>query len=219
MSQIEIACRDLVFHFNKKHLEDETIPMWVVKTRGESYYVNHVTCELPWSTKETPDNTHTKGSIKIKKCLFTIDEDNCATISCLTQDDEERLKSQIKPIRLITQAGAVLKRFLENRKHSVIKTFGGACSRTWYVVDIYSEKLLMLAVIAVPGTRVLMPNEDYYKWYDQFAETDIDVDLIDYDDLYEEQCRNSSVGQSNCLVNNRSAVRIRVAAPKKIKKR
>lgn len=62
----------MVFHFNKKHLEDSSIPMWVLKAHGETYYVNHVDCNKPWSTKETPDNPSTKGAIKIKKCLLSI---------------------------------------------------------------------------------------------------------------------------------------------------
>ena len=71
----ELACKDVVFHFNKKHLEDPSIPMWVLKTKGESYYVNHVDCNMPWSTKETPDNSHTKGSLKVKDCLLVIDDE------------------------------------------------------------------------------------------------------------------------------------------------
>lgn len=65
-------CKELVFHFNKKHLEDPSIPMWVLKTKGESHYVSHVDCQVPWNTKETPDNPATKGSIKIKNCYLTI---------------------------------------------------------------------------------------------------------------------------------------------------
>lgn len=59
---------DIIFHFNKKHLEDPNIPMWVIKYKGETYYVHHVNVDkgVGFSTKETPDNTHTKGSIKIK---------------------------------------------------------------------------------------------------------------------------------------------------------
>lgn len=73
MTQIEFACKEVVFHFNKAHLTDQTIPMWVLKFHGETYYVNHVECNVPWSTKETPDNSHTKGSIKVKRCLVRID--------------------------------------------------------------------------------------------------------------------------------------------------
>lgn len=98
MTQIEFACRDCIFHFNKKHLEDSTIPMWILKLKGESFYVNHVVCSVPWSTKETPDNAHTKGAIKVKDCLVEIDEDNCATIKPLTKYDEVRLKNKAKGI-------------------------------------------------------------------------------------------------------------------------
>jgi len=46
--------------------------MWVLKTKGKTYYVNHVEADCKWSTKETPDNDHTKGSIKFKDCYLTI---------------------------------------------------------------------------------------------------------------------------------------------------
>ena len=160
--------------------------MWVVKAKGESYYVNHVTCELPWSTKETPDNSHTKGSIKVKRCLLTIDSDNCAIISNLSKEDEARLKGKKNPIRIITAYGRELKKQLVGKEHSSIKTFGGSCSTTWYVVDVYSEKLLLLLQLAINDIRVLMPNEDYYRWYDQYEEDDIDTDYIDWEDLYED---------------------------------
>ena len=48
--------------------------MWVLKFHGETLYVNHVNAMLPWSTKETPDNPHTKGSLKFKNALVIIDE-------------------------------------------------------------------------------------------------------------------------------------------------
>lgn len=68
---------EIVFHFNKKHLTDPTIPMWVIKCRGDTYYVDHVEVSpgVGFSTKETPDNPHTKGSIKFKGNL-TIEENN-----------------------------------------------------------------------------------------------------------------------------------------------
>ena len=111
---VEYACKDVVFHFNKKHLEDQTIPMWVLKFHGETYYVNHVDCQVPWSTKETPDNSHTKGSIKIKDCLLTIDDDNCATISQLTVTDKVRLYNQRKDItRVIAKEGTTFGKLKE----------------------------------------------------------------------------------------------------------
>ena len=59
---------EIIFHFNKKHLIDSRIPMWVIKTKGQTYYVHHGNVEkgVGFSTKETPDNEHTKGSIKLK---------------------------------------------------------------------------------------------------------------------------------------------------------
>lgn len=56
----------IIFHFNKATLTDATIPMWTIKHRGQTYYVNHVTVEpgVGFKTKETPDNPHTKGSLQ-----------------------------------------------------------------------------------------------------------------------------------------------------------
>lgn len=59
----------IIFHFNKAHLTDSTIPMWTIKHKGQSYYVNHVESEIGWRTKETPDNEATKGSIQLKGAI------------------------------------------------------------------------------------------------------------------------------------------------------
>lgn len=55
-------------HFNKMHLQDQSIPMWVIKAKGQTHYVNHVDIEsgIGFSTKETSENPHTKGSLKFK---------------------------------------------------------------------------------------------------------------------------------------------------------
>jgi hypothetical protein len=52
--------------------------MWVVKTKGQTHYVHHVDVDkgVGFSTKETPDNPSTKGSIKFKGVLRLINEDN-----------------------------------------------------------------------------------------------------------------------------------------------
>ena len=70
-----------MFHFNKKHIQDSTIPMWVVKCRGDTHYVDHVDVSpgIGFSTKETPDNPHTKGSIKFKGRLSISVEQNKTT--------------------------------------------------------------------------------------------------------------------------------------------
>lgn len=73
----------IIFHFNKAHLHDANVPMWTIKHKGQSYYVNHVDSEIGWRTKETPDNDATKGSIQLKgKLLITQDDTGItATIS------------------------------------------------------------------------------------------------------------------------------------------
>lgn len=72
----------VVFHFNKKHLTDSKIPMWVLKTKGETFYVDHLDARIGFSTKETPDNPHTKGSLKFRGRLTieTIDDKVLALI-------------------------------------------------------------------------------------------------------------------------------------------
>lgn len=182
-----------MFHFNKKHLEDPSIPMWVVKTQGETYYVNHVSCELPWSTKETPDNTHTKGSIKIKDCLLEINEDNEASIKELTLHDKNRLRNQKLGItRVIVSerksGGHKLREALKNLnvKHGPIKSIGGACTTTFYITDIMDKKSMTFLVLAMAETdfRIMMPNEGYYKMYDDPKYKD--QAYIDEDEIYEE---------------------------------
>jgi hypothetical protein len=158
--------------------------MWKIASGGESYYVDHVTCELPWSTKETPNNPSTKGSIKIKRCLLTIGDDNCAEITTLTEDDAERLSGKKKVNRIITSAGHKLKEFLKNQVHSPVHFFGGGCSTAWYVTEI-SDRTLLLAQLVLPDIRVLMPNEDYYKEYETGGSNQ-EIDLDDeFDDFYD----------------------------------
>ncbi len=73
--------RNMDFHFNKKHLEfPDVVPMWIVKAKGQTFYVNHVDCNTPWTTRETPDNPSTKGAIRIKRGNLAIDADGNATI-------------------------------------------------------------------------------------------------------------------------------------------
>lgn len=70
---------EVIVHYNKKHNEDQSVPPWVIKTKGKSYYVNHFTVSegVGFSTKETPDNPHTKGSLKFKaKFSIIVDDDD-----------------------------------------------------------------------------------------------------------------------------------------------
>ena len=166
--------------------------MWVLKTHGESYYVHHVDCQMPWSTKETPDNPSTKGSLKIKNCLLTIDVENNATISELTLHDKVRLSNAKKGItRIVVSSknwgGNKLRDILKERniKHGPIKTIGGACTSTFYVTDIHNESDVTYLALMLTDTdfRKLMPNEGYYKMYDDPKyqnSSDIDLDSHDW---------------------------------------
>lgn len=75
------GCRTIEFHFNKKHLEFSTVPMWVVKTKGQTFYVHHVEANAHWSTRENPDHPSTKGSIRFRNCDLHIDKEGVATIT------------------------------------------------------------------------------------------------------------------------------------------
>jgi hypothetical protein len=177
-----------VFHFNKKHLEDQTVPMWVLKTAGETFYVNHVSCEIPWSTKETPDNPHTKGSIKVKDALMRIDEDNTATLTKLTIYDKIRLRNQKLGItRIMFRPNSKMHEALKNRefKHSPFKYITAACASSYVVCDLLNKADATFATLKYQNEfRVLMPNEHYYQEYDGKGKT-IKVDYSDEDTPYE----------------------------------
>ena len=146
--------------------------MWTLKTRGQTYYVAHVECNVPWSTKETPANPSTKGSIKVKDCLLVIDADNTASISVLTNQDKIRLHNEAKGITRIN-CGWHKKRELEEVikkhkiKHGPFKQIGGRCGSQFFVTEIYDKSdLAFLTLSADDKFRILMPNEIVYRAYD-----------------------------------------------------
>ena len=153
--------------------------MWVLKFHGETLYVNHVDCQLPWSTKETPDNASTKGSIKVKNALLRISDDNTATLTELSIYDKFRLRNQKLGItRIMSPYGSNLhKALLANEyKHAPIKTIRGACSSSYIVCDLLVKaEATMAGLKYTKDFRILKPNEGYYQDYDNFK-GDIPVD-------------------------------------------
>ena len=143
--------------------------MWVIKTHGETFYVNHVESDMPWSTKETPDNSHTKGSIKFKEVLLQID-DNCARLSTLSIFDKIRLRNQKLGItRILFRPGTDLFHALKKNdfKHSPFKNVEGSCGTSFVICDILKkEQMTLLALKYAKQFRILMPNETYYQFYD-----------------------------------------------------
>ena len=171
---IELACSEVVFHFNKGHIQDPTIPMWVLKAKGKSYYVHHVDCEVPWSTKETPDNPHTKGAIKVKNVLLEIDDNNHALIKKSTPEDRERVGNAEKGITRAIMSSAVptMQETIARLEVPIgpYKNMGGLCTTTWCVFDVYGAQNWLLLMLSRPETcniRELKANEVYYKLYEK----------------------------------------------------
>lgn len=67
-----------MFHYNKAHNADQSIPPWVVKAKGQTFYVHHIDVDkgVGFSTKESPDSEHTKASLKFKGKLRIDEIDN-----------------------------------------------------------------------------------------------------------------------------------------------
>ena len=65
----------IVFHYNKAHNQDASIPPWIVKHKGQTYYVNHLYSKVGFSTKETPDNEHTKAALMFRGKLSIVEQD------------------------------------------------------------------------------------------------------------------------------------------------
>lgn len=161
--------------------------MWVLKTHGETFYVNHVDCNIKWSTKETPENSHTKGSIKVKEALLQIDDENCATLSPLTVFDKIRLRNQKLGItRIIFYYGGDMHKALTANefKHSPFKNVRGGCGTSWVVCDLLDKAEATFAALKYEF-RILAANEEYYQAYDNKDPYIHEVD--EYDDLYDDE--------------------------------
>lgn len=146
--------------------------MWVLKSHGVTFYVNHVSAEIPWSTKETPDNPSTKGSLKFKQCKLTIDADNNATLSKLTLLDRLLPHPTNAKTRIITDNGGTFHQALklDELAHSTIKYVVGGCGSDFVICDLLDKDEVLLAAIKYPGKfRILKPNEPYYQKYDRDA--------------------------------------------------
>lgn len=162
--------------------------MWVLKFHGETYYVNHVECNVPWSTKETPENSHTKGSIKVKNVLLSIDSENNATLTNLTIFDKVRLRNQKLGItRIIFKPGSETHKALLNSefKHSPFKTIVGDCTSDFIICDILEKSEVTFMTLKYSDFRILQPNESYYKEYDNTKGNNINVDYSHPDTPYE----------------------------------
>lgn len=175
----ELHCKELIFSFNKKHLEDASVPMWTIKAKGQTFYVNHVTCTVPWSTKESPDNAHTKGAIKVKQVLLVIDDQLEATITEITDADRLRLAAKQDPgyrVAWMKHQHSVVSNYMKAQqiKHTPIRLIYGSCGSEWKVTDIKHEHDLISMELAMHGYfRRLSPTDylsvDYDKHLEKWA--------------------------------------------------
>lgn len=160
--------------------------MWVIKSAGVTFYVNHVSAEIPWTTKETPDNPSTKGSIKFKNCKLTIDRDNNATLSKLKFRDRNLPHPYIAN-RIIAGYGGDFYHALyaDEFQHSEIKKVSGGCGSSFIICDLLDKNEMLLAALKYSGKfRLLTPNEKYYFDYETSEVIyEYDEDEDDDDDL------------------------------------
>ena len=154
--------------------------------KGQTYYVDHVSANLPWTTKETPDNVRTKGAIKFKDCNLQILEDNTAIIKVLTEVDKLRIKHQSRGlVRIFTRT---LDKIMETMKFQDMwfgpsKRIGLGCGSSGYLLDIKEKEMLVLTLTHKDDFNVIQPNHPYFKLYDDNVAREQSLeDLYDTED-------------------------------------
>jgi len=73
-------CRMVDFHYNKGSTQNPDLPMWVIRVRGKTFYVYHITADCPWSTRETPEGS-TRGMLRFRNCNLYINAEGEAMIT------------------------------------------------------------------------------------------------------------------------------------------
>lgn len=142
--------------------------------KGQTYYVEHVTANVPWTTKETPDNVRTKGAIKFKDCNLLILEGNTAVINPLTDVDRARIRHQSRGLVRILILWGVFKQVMETIKfqdmwHGAAKQIGTGCGRSGYLIDIKEKEMLLLTLQHKDDFSIIPPNHPYFSLYDDNA--------------------------------------------------
>ena len=73
-------CKNIDFHFNKGHIEFPFLPMWTIRAKGRSYYVQEVEFDVPCTTRERATGS-TKGVLRFTRGHVMIDNDGVAKIT------------------------------------------------------------------------------------------------------------------------------------------
>jgi hypothetical protein len=133
--------------------------------KGKTYYVDHVEANIPWTTKETPNNIRTKGAIKFKNALLRLDNGS-ASIDVLTDEDRERLAALL-PTRIHFRYKNEFLWLLQHNDitHGPCMQFAGGCGRNSYVIEIDRDNLTMLAITYPNQFEILSEDNPYYQWY------------------------------------------------------
>ncbi len=76
---LSIDTRNVEFAFNRIHNEFEFMPRWLIKAKGQTFYVKHVDVNVPFTTREL-SNANTKGTLRFKNATVMIDVDGNAQI-------------------------------------------------------------------------------------------------------------------------------------------
>ena len=139
--------------------------------KGQTYYVEHVSADLPWTTKETPDNVRTKGALKFKNCNVQIFEDNTAMIKVLTEADVRRIRFKKNGLVRLVIGSYFFQTVMDAIRfqgfwHGPTKQIGTGCGRSAYLVDIREKDVLMLTLQHRESFTVIPPNHPYFKLYD-----------------------------------------------------
>jgi hypothetical protein len=73
-------CRNIDFHYNKGNAEFLFLPMWAIRVKGRSYYLNEVSFDAPCSTHGRASGS-TKGVLRFARGRILIDKGATAKIS------------------------------------------------------------------------------------------------------------------------------------------
>ena len=74
------VCRNVDFHYNKGQIQFPFLPMWTLRVKGKSYYVDEVEANVPWTTRARASSS-TKGVLRFSKCRIVISKNKVAMIS------------------------------------------------------------------------------------------------------------------------------------------
>lgn len=168
-----IAYCDAIFHFNKKHLEDPSIPMWVIKTRGKTFYLEHISFQgIDFETKETPDNDHTKGSLKFKDVIFSMDHNKQGLITYADPDSMSkanawRMTHEGKIVLELDEPNEVKAAMKKNGiKHGPFTEVEGSCGSTFqYTYVTKPEDVTLLALSCPDAFEVVEPGSYGFQRY------------------------------------------------------